>query len=380
MESYANNMTSVDDYQKIRETLLEPLFSLSKQEKIQIAADRALLATREREKSLTKPAGALGRLEQLVEHLAFWQAQSPPRLEDVRVIVFAAKHGICSEGVSAYPSVVTEQMVANFQQGGAAINQLCEIARAKLRVEPVSFKSQTENFLHKAAMSSEECAAALKKGMDCVEKADLLALGEMGIGNSSAAAAMLYALYGGQASQWVGTGTGLDDERYRHKIEIVEKSVNRFNQKHGTKKSKEGAITETERAERAWKILCELGGYELAAIVGALIKANALRVPTLLDGVPCCAAAAIAKDMYKSMYKSSLANCLLAHRSDQRGFEQIQKKLGIGSPILDLGMRLGEGSGAALSILILRAALSCHKGMASFEQACVEEKISREIG
>lgn len=370
-------MPNNDDYQNINENLLTPLLAVRDKEraKMQEVAKLALVATREREKSLTKPDGALGRLEQLCEHLAFWQAKSPPILEDVHVVVFAAKHGICREGVSAYPSSVTEQMVENFQNGGAAINQLCKIAKAKLRVETVAFEKQTASFLRKPAMSSEECAKAFKKGSDCIEKADLLALGEMGIGNSSAAAAMLYALYGGTASQWVGTGTGLGGEKYEHKIKIIEQAVRRFNKKYGEEnEAREKISKRMSNGERAWRILCEFGGYELAAIVGALMKANALRIPTLLDGVPCCAAAAIVKNLSKK----SLENCLLAHRSDQKGTTEIQKRLRVGLPVLDLKMRLGEGSGATLAILVLRAALACHRGMASFEQARVDGRLAEK--
>ena len=375
-------MPNRNDYQNIRESLLSPLFSRTEQEeRAQKASELALATTREREKTLTKPAGSLGRLEQLSEHLAFWQGKSPPILKNVRVMVFAGKHGICSEGVSAYPSVVTEQMVANFRNGGAAINQLCKTARAELQVETVFFEKQTASFLHEPAMSSDECAESVKKGIDCIEgigRVDLLALGEMGIGNSSSAAAILYALYGDKAErdkterdkaeQWVGTGTGLVGEEYRHKIEVIEKAVMRFNQKHGARRSNDRTMMD---AERAWNILRELGGYELAAIVGALLKARALRIPTLLDGFPCCAAAAIAK----TLEGESLTNCLLAHRSEQRGFSLLQKKLERGEPILDLRMRLGEGSGAALAILVLRAAVACHGGMASFETACVDDRL-----
>ena len=205
-------MPNRNDYQNIRESLLNPFFSRAKQEeRAQKTSELALATTREREKTLTKPAGSLGRLEQLSEHLAFWQGKSAPNLENVRVVVFAGKHGICSEGVSAYPSVVTEQMVANFRNGGAAINQLCKTARAELQVETVFFERQTASFLHEPAMSSDECAESVKKGIDCVEgigRVDLLALGEMGIGNSSSAAAMLYALYGGKAERGKGARQG----------------------------------------------------------------------------------------------------------------------------------------------------------------------------
>ncbi len=371
-------------YEKTAKDLLEPLFALYSQRPEH--SMRMLASTCAREKTLTKPEGSLGRLEALSEHLAYWQGviarptadsrilptmavtQEPsiPNLDDVRVIIFAARHGICDEGVSAYPSVVTQQMVANFRNGGAAINQLCKVASARLAVESLWLDEQTESFLHSPAMSYERCARAFMRGASSISSAsdaNLIALGEMGIGNSCSASAMLYALYGGSAEEWTGSGTGLDSAAYEHKIAVVENSVRRFADKYASK--------DLSKSERAWEILRELGGFELAAIVGALLKARALRIPIVLDGFPCCAAAAIAK----GLDGRSLENCLLAHEPAQRGARELNSRLCLGEPLLRLGMRLGEGSAAALALLIVRAALACHQGMASFEQAAVETKL-----
>ena len=330
------------------------------------AAKLALHQTNAREQSLAKPAGALGKLEHITTHLATWQEQAPPSLDTVHTLVFAGKHGICKENISAYPASVTEQMVATFRNNGAAVNQLCNLAKSSLSVHPVNFSSTTENFLHQPAMTEKNCTKAFQQGVDAVQPCNLLVIGEMGIGNTTSAAAMLTALYNpsgeGTSDEWVSSGTSLDRKELQHKKQVVEQAVRRFNDKHPLLSSP---------VEQGWSVLCELGGFELAAIVGALLQARALRIPVLLDGYPCCAAAAVAQ----RLNRQALENCLIAHLPQQQGAASLHKKLECGEPLLQLDMRLGEASGAVLAILLVRAALACHTGMHSFEQAGVDRAL-----
>ena len=217
-------------------------------------------------------------------------------------------------------------------------------------------------------MSQEICTKALQQGINAVKPCNLIAIGEMGIGNTTAAAAILTALYKETTQDWTSSGTSVDDKILLHKKQVVEKSVSRFKQNN-----KQNNSGEQSRAEYAWSVLCELGGLELAAIVGFLLQARASRIPVLLDGYPCCAAAAIAQ----ALNPQALENCLLAHLPQQQGATPLHKKLGCGSPLLQLGMRLGEASGAALAILVVRAALACHTGMHSFDKAGVDQALQQ---
>ena len=335
------------------------------------AARRALKRTDNHEQSLTKPKRSLGRLEHITRHLAIWQEQAPPKLDTINTLVFAGKHGICQENISAYPSSVTEQMVENFHNKGAAINQLCNLGQSSLAIHPVEFSSTTQNFLRKPAMSQQTCTKALQQGIDAIQQpCNLLAIGEMGIGNTTSAAAMLTALYNTPdgtpdsrtTQEWTSSGTGGDRQMLQHKRQVVEQSVARFH------KDNPPASSSRSPAEYAWSVLCELGGFELAAITGALLKARAVRIPVLLDGYPCCAAAAVAK----ALNPQALENCLIAHLPQQQGASSLHKKLDCFEPLLQLEMRLGEASGAALAVLVVRAALACHTGMHSFAKAGVD--------
>jgi len=301
---------------------------------------------------LTKPAGALGRLEELAIWLATWQGRHPPRLERPLTAVFAGNHGIAARGVSAYPAAVTAQMVKNFLDGGAAVNQLCGFAGSDLRVYEMALDAPTADFSAAPAMSEADCARAMSYGMMAVEDGiDVLMLGEMGIGNTTSAAALCHALFGGSAADWVGRGTGIDEARLAHKIALVETSVARH------------------RAAMAdpLETLRHVGGLELAAIAGAILAARRARVPVLLDGYACTAAAAVlhAADPH------ALDHCQVAHVSAEPGHGRLLQRLGK-RPLLDLDMRLGEGSGAVLALLLLKAAVACHTGMATFSQAGVD--------
>lgn len=306
-----------------------------------------------REAGLTKPAGALGRLEEISAWLATWQGRYPPRLEHPRISVFAANHGVAALGVSAYPAAVTAQMVQNFIDGGAAVNQLCKAADADLRVYEMTLEQPTADFTQGPAMDEAECARAMAYGMMAVEPGlDVLCLGEMGIANTTSAAALCLALFGGTAGAWTGPGTGVAGATLARKTEIVAAGVARH-----------------KDAGDSLEILRCLGGLELAAIAGAIIAARFARTPVLLDGFACTAAAAVlyAQDPH------ALDHCLVAHVSAEPGHQRLLEKIGKRA-LLDLGMRLGEGSGAALAVPLLKAAVACHTGMATFAEAKVSGK------
>ena len=315
------------------------------------AASAAVAA---REATLTKPPGSLGRLEDLTGFLAHWQGHAPPRLQRVEILVFAGNHGVTRQGVSAYPAEVTAQMVANFSAGGAAINQLARTAGAALRVVPLSLEVPTADFTQEAAMSEAEFLAAVAAGYDAVAPdCDLIGLGEMGIGNTTAAAALAAAVFGGGGARWAGRGTGIDDEGLSRKRDVIDRALARH----------------ADALDDPLTIAAALGGRELAAILGAVLAARRLRIPVLLDGFVCTAAAA----PLVKMRADTLAHVLAGHVSAEAGHRMLLNEMGL-KPILDLNMRLGEASGAAAALLILRAALACHTGMATFAQAGVSDK------
>ena len=314
----------------------------------------AAAAVATREARLTKPTGALGRLEELVAWLAFWQGKSPPRLDRVAVLVFAGNHGVTAQGVSAYPAEVTAQMVANFAAGGAAINQLAGIAGAALQVIPLALATPTADFTEAAAMGDDAFLEAVGHGYDSVPgDADLVCLGEMGIGNTTSAAALAAVLFGGGAARFIGRGTGVDDAGLARKRMVIEAALTRH----------------AALLSDPLQIAAALGGRELAAILGATLAARRARIPVLLDGfVATAAVAPLAR-----LRADTLAHTAIAHASAESGHRALLDALGQ-RPLLDLGMRLGEASGAALAVLILRAALACHTGMATFEEAGVSDR------
>ncbi len=304
-----------------------------------------------RQARLTKPAGALGRLEELAIWLATWQARHPPRLDHPRTVVFAGNHGVAARGVSAYPASVTAQMVQNFVAGGAAVNQLCRIVDADLRVYEMNLEAPTRDIVEEAAMSDEECAKAIAYGMMAVEPGiDALAVGEMGIGNTTSAAALCAALFGGDAAMWTGPGTGVAGSALETKREAVARAV----------------ALHRPAMRDSFDTLRRLGGFELAAITGAVMAARLGRVPVVLDGFAATAAAAVlfAAD------PRALDHCVVAHVSAEPGHRLLLGHLGQRA-LLDLGMRLGEASGATLALALLKAAAACHNGMATFAEASV---------
>ena len=315
------------------------------------AASAAVAA---REATLTKPPGSLGRLEDLVAWLALWQGFAPPRLERVEILVFAGNHGVTRQGVSAYPTEVTAQMVANFSASGAAINQLARTAGAALRVIPLALGEPTADFTEQPAMSDGEFLTAVMAGYQAVSAdSDLICLGEMGIGNTTAAAAIATALFGGGGARWAGRGTGVDETGLARKRDVIDRGLTRHR----------------DLLHEPLRVAAALGGRELAALLGAVLAARRLRIPVLLDGFVCTAAVApLAK-----LRADSLAHTLASHVSAEAGHRMLLDELKL-KPLLDLGMRLGEASGAALAVNILRAALACHTGMATFAQAGVSDK------
>jgi nicotinate-nucleotide--dimethylbenzimidazole phosphoribosyltransferase len=314
----------------------------------------AARAVAQREATLTKPPGSLGRLENLVAWLAHWQGHAPPRLNRIDIVVFAGNHGVTRQGVSAYPAEVTAQMVANFAAGGAAINQLARTAGATLRVIPLALGRPTADFTEQPALTEPEFLAAVAAGYDAVSpQCDLLCLGEMGIGNTTAAAAIAAALFGGGGARWAGRGTGVDDDGLARKRAVIDRALARH-----------AALLHDPLA-----VAAALGGRELAAILGATLAARRQRIPVLLDGFVCTAAVApLAK-----LRADTLAHVQAGHVSAEAGHRMLLEELSL-APLISLDMRLGEASGAAVALLLIRAALACHTGMATFAQAGVSDK------
>jgi nicotinate-nucleotide--dimethylbenzimidazole phosphoribosyltransferase len=302
--------------------------------------EAAVAAVRQRDAQLTKPPGSLGRMEELVEFLARWQHRAKPRLGNPMVTIFAGNHGITDQGVSAFPREVTAQMVANFTNGGAAISQICGLHEINLRVFELALELPTGDITQEAALDDQMCAATIAYGMEAVAgKPDLICIGEMGIGNTTIAAAIYAALYAG----------------------LVRKAdaVNRALALHA------------DQLDHPLAILARLGGREIAAMLGALVAARHQKVPVIIDGYVATAAAAIAH----AINPASINHCLFAHVSAEGAHRLVLEKMGQ-TGLLDLGMRLGEGTGAALAAVMAKTALHLHDNMATFESAAVSGKSS----
>lgn len=323
-----------------------------------------------RQAQLTKPAGSLGVLEQCAVQLAALQQREQPRVDEVKIAVFAADHGVAAEGVSAYPQIVTGEMVRNFSTGGAAITVLAGELNAEFEVVNVGtvnplaplpnvrderLGNGTQNFAYGPAMSAALCERALQVGRDVIDRygsADLFIGGEMGIANTTSASAVACALLRLPASELVGRGTGVDDDGIARKIKVIDDAL----QLHRAQLTTPLAI------------LQYLGGFEIAALVGAYIRSAQKGVPILVDGFICTAAAMVALEL-----NSSIRPWLLfSHCSAERGHRRLIEQLDV-RPLLNLDMRLGEGSGAAVAVPLLRMACALHNGMASFESAGVSQ-------
>ncbi len=313
--------------------------------------ESARAAAREREGQLTKPAGSLGRLEEISEWMAAWQGSARPHVDRPLVAVFAGNHGVVAQGVSAYPASVTQAMVANFQAGGAAINQICKTFDLSLKVYELALEKPTGDMTQEAALDEKACAGTMAFGMEALaSEPDLLVLGEMGIGNTTAAAAIYHAFYGGQAEDWVGRGTGVDDEGLRRKADAVRAAV----------------AHHKPYLDDPLQVLARLGGREIAAIAGAILAARMRRTPVLLDGVVVTAAALVADRLAPGARQWWQAG----HRSTEPAHAVALKQLAL-EPIIDLRMRLGEGTGAAVALPVVRAAVAALASMATFDEAGV---------
>ncbi|MEK6795689.1 MAG: nicotinate-nucleotide--dimethylbenzimidazole phosphoribosyltransferase [Spirochaetota bacterium] len=322
----------------------------------------------------TKPVGSLGVLEDIALKMSSIQNSLDPVINGRRMFVFAGDHGITAEGVSAFPAAVTPQMVMNFLAGGAAINVLCRHAGIDIGIVDMGvnfdFKSAhglidrkvakgTKNFLRENAMSEVEAARAIENGIAVfidaynAKKFGIVGVGDMGIGNTTSASAIIATITGASAADVTGRGTGIDDKGLSNKIDIIERSL-------------------SERSpdpKNALDVLMKVGGFEIAGIAGCVLAAAAHRVPVVLDGIISTAGGLIAHTFNPSV--SDYLFC--AHRSVEKGQTLALKKMGV-SPLLDFSLRLGEGTGAALAIPIIDAACAIMRDMASFESAGVTNK------
>ena len=307
---------------------------------------------RARNAELVKPVGGLGRLEELVEWLAAWQGRSRPTLNQPLVAIFAGNHGIAAQGVSAYPQALTRAMLETFAAGGGAINQICATYGLGLKVFELALDIPTGDITLEPAFDEAACAATIAFGMEAIAGgADLVCLGDMGVGNTTVAAAVFCALYGGDAAHWVGGDPA--DPAVARKIAAVEKAV----ELHGSH------LTDP------LEVLRRLGGREIAACVGAILSARMERVPVILDGYVVASAAAI----LQVMAPGSIDHCLAGHAAAQGAHADVLARLGK-KPLLDLGITMGEGTGAALAAGLLKSALACHLDMVTHAQAGVPGK------
>ena len=317
------------------------------------ADDSAGQAATDRNAQLTKPPGALGDLEDLAIWYARWSGQARPRIEAPQVVIFAGNHGVAASGVSAFPPEVTQQMVYNFQAGGAAINQICKTFGAKMTVVALDLDRPTQDFTKGPAMTEAELLTALQTGWQSVDpQADLFVAGEMGIGNTTPAAAIAAALLGGAVQDWVGRGTGVDDAGLAKKCSVVEAGLARH----------------AEVLHDPLAVLQALGGREIAAMAGSIAAARAHGIPVLLDGFICSASALV----LHAMNPAALDHTQAGHKSAEGAHARLLEHLGK-TPLLSLGLRLGEGSGGALAIGVLKGAVACLSGMATFAEAGVSD-------
>ncbi len=313
---------------------------------------------RARQRELTKPPGSLGRLESIAVRLAAIQRADRPTSFGRRVVVFAANHGVTAEGVSPYPSAVTAQMVKNFAAGGAAINALARATQADVVVVDVGVAQGTKNLAREPAMSDEEVFDAIASGRAAgrkahEEKVALVGLGEMGIGNTTAAAAITAALTGLPPSRVTGMGTGLGEAGRRRKIEVVERAL---------------ALHDLTPLDPL-HILRAVGGLEIAALAGLALEAASRRIAVVVDGFIASAAFAVAWKLAPGVRDYAF----FSHLSAEPGHRALLDFLGV-EPLLDLGLRLGEGTGAALAMPVLGAAVAAHNEMATFAEAGVSDK------
>ncbi|AHF68941.1 nicotinate-nucleotide--dimethylbenzimidazole phosphoribosyltransferase [Pseudomonas cichorii] len=325
-----------------------------------------------RQQQLTKPAGSLAQLERLAVQLAGLQGRVKPKADQLWIAIFAGDHGVVAQGVSAYPQEVTGQMLHNFVNGGAAISVLARQLSAKLdvvdlgTVSPVDFPgvrhlrigAGTADFTQRPAMTAEQGLAAMQAGRDSVLRAkaagaELFIGGEMGIGNTTAASAVACSLLECAAQLLVGPGTGLNADGVRHKSEVIERAL---------------ALHAEQAGDPLQSLFC-LGGFEIAALVGAYLACAQEGIAVLVDGFICSVAALVAVRLNPSCRDW----LLFGHRGAEPGHRHLLEALQA-EPLLDLGLRLGEGSGAALAVPLVRLACELHNGMATFAEAAVADR------
>jgi nicotinate-nucleotide--dimethylbenzimidazole phosphoribosyltransferase len=300
--------------------------------------------------SLTKPPGSLGRLEDLALQVGLIEATDQPSIQTPAMVIFCADHGIVEEGVSPYPAEVTRQMAANFQAGGAAITVLCRHYGIKPVIVDMGVGRPTRNFAKEAAMTREQAESAIEEGMKYADASDILGAGEMGIGNSTAAAALLSAFSGLDPAETCGRGTGLDDAGVAHKAAVIRRAL---------------ALHRLDKNDPVG-VLAAVGGFEIAGIAGLILGAARRRRVVVLDGFISCSAVLIAR----ALAPAALDYVVFSHRSAERGHRRMLEFLGA-KPLFELDMRLGEGTGAALGINLVQAAVKIYREMATFEGAGV---------
>jgi nicotinate-nucleotide--dimethylbenzimidazole phosphoribosyltransferase len=330
-------------------------------------------AAEQRQQQLTKPSGSLGQLEDIAISLAAMQATAQPKIEQIQITVFAADHGIVAEGISAFPQAVTVEMVKNFSRGGAAISVLATQTNAHLEVfnmgtvSPIEslngvhdhrIAAGTNNFLKTSAMTSSQCQQALLVGSEHIKQlkskgVDLFIGGEMGIGNTTSATAIASALLKINPLELTGAGTGLNKTEILHKAAIIQQALNRHN----------------GRLNLPLAILEHLGGFEIAALAGAYLCCAKVGLPVLVDGYISTVAALMAE----SLCAGSKKWFLYSHQSSELGHKIILNYLAA-KPLLNIGMRLGEASGAAAAIPLIKLSCALHNSMATFAEAAVSEK------
>ena len=335
--------------------------------------EAAMWLARTRQDTLTKPPGSLGRLEELSIQLAGMKADPFPSVERKAVIVMAADHGVTAEGVSAYPAEVTRQMVLNFLRGGAAINVLARQAGVRVTVVDVGVAAEfeptpgltqrkvmcgTRNLARGPAMTREEAEQAIHVGMDVLNEEaarglDIVATGDMGIGNTTASSAIAAVLTGLPVSQLVGRGTGIDDQGLERKMRVIERALE---------------VNQPDASDPL-DVLHKVGGLEIAGLAGVIIAAASQRIPVVVDGFISTAAAMIAAGLAPRVREYLIA----AHQSVEIGHQAMLRHLRL-TPLLDLNMRLGEGTGAALSFHLVEAAVRILREMATFDEAGVSDK------
>jgi nicotinate-nucleotide--dimethylbenzimidazole phosphoribosyltransferase len=298
--------------------------------------------------SLTKPPGSLGRLEDLVVQLGLIQATEAPQISRKAMIVFCADHGVVEEGVSPYPSEVTRQMVANFRSGGAAINVLCRHLGLEPVIVDMGVGQPTRNFAREPAMTRAEAEQAIDTGFAYASKGEILGAGEMGIGNTTSAAALFSAFSGFDPTETAGRGTGLDDAGVTRKIGVIRRAL------------------ALHRSTDPIEMLAAVGGFEIAALTGLILGAASKRHLVMLDGFITGAAAIVAR----AIAPAALDYVVFSHCSAEKGHKRMLEFLNA-SPLLNLGMRLGEGTGAALGIGLLDSAFKLYREMATFQSAGV---------